>query len=325
MRVLVTGGTGYLGAAIVRTLHARGHHPVVFARHASDARLPGTPYDGDIRDRSSLRRALDRIDAVIHTAALVSLWRPDPREFDAVNVAGLANVLDAAREARVSRIVYTSSFLALPPAGETRPIEGNDYQRTKVAALALARNAAGAGEPVVILFPGVVYGPGAETEGNLVGRMIRDHLQGRLPGLIGADRRWSYSFVDDVAAAHVEAVVRPNARGEYVVGGENAPQMRVFEIVRELSNRPLPRRVPFLIAEAIGAFEERKARWYRRAPLLTRGTVKIFRHDWTLDSARSIQELNYAVTPLEKGLAHAYRSLGPVLARGMTDLRRHTR
>lgn len=314
MRVLVTGGTGYLGAAIVRALHARGHHPVVFARRASASRLPGTPYDGDIRDRRALRLALDRIDAVIHTAALVSLWRPDPREFDAVNVEGLVNVLDAARAAGVWRIVYTSTFLALPPTGATRPLEENDYQRTKVAALDVARRAAAAGAPLVILFPGVVYGPGVDTEGNLVGRMIRDHLRGTLPGLIGADREWSYTFVDDVAAAHVAAATRAEVRGEYVTGGVNAPQMRVFEILRELSGRRLPRRIPFRVAEAIGALDERRARWLGHAPRLTRGTVKIFRHDWTLDSTRSIKELSYAITPLEKGLQEVYRALGPDLA-----------
>lgn len=314
MRVLVTGGTGYLGAAIVRMLHARGHQPIVFARRASRAQLPGTPYDGDVRDPLSLRRALERVDAVIHAAALVSLWRPDPREFDAVNVDGLVNVLDAARTAGVERIVYTSSFLALPPAGHRDPLEGNDYQRTKVAALDVARRAAAAGDPIVILFPGVVYGPGVDTEGNLIGRMIRDHLRGTLPGVIGADRRWSYAFVDDVAAAHVEAATRPGVRGEYVAGGENASQMRVFEIVRDLSGRRLPRRIPFRVAEAIGSFEERRARWFGRPPLLTRGTVKIFRHDWTLNSARSIQELSYAVTPLEEGLPLVYRSMGLDLA-----------
>jgi nucleoside-diphosphate-sugar epimerase len=120
--------------------------------------------------------------------------------------------------------------------------------------------------------------------------------------------------VDDVASAHVEAATRPWAQGEYVVGGENASQMRVFEIVRDLAGRQLPRRMPFFLAEWIGSFEERKARWSGRPPLLTRGTVQIFRHDWTLDSARSLQELNYAVTPLEKGLKRVYRSLGPVLA-----------
>ncbi|HJR59774.1 MAG TPA: NAD-dependent epimerase/dehydratase family protein, partial [Vicinamibacterales bacterium] len=224
------------------------------------------------------------------------------REFDDVNVGGVRNVLDDARERGIRRIVYTSSFLALPPAGKSRPLEANDYQRTKVRALEEVRAAAGAGLPVVTLFPGVVYGPGAETEGNLVSRLIRDHLQGRLPGLIGADRRWSYTYVDDLASAHVEAVERAGALGEYVVGGENAPQMRVFEIVRDLTGRPLPRRLPFAAATAAAFVDEARARWFGRPPLVTRGIVQIFRYDWPLNSERSARELNYAITPLDAGV-----------------------
>src|SRR5438477_313723 len=82
------------------------------------------------------------------------------------------------------------------------PLDANDYQRTKVAADRLANAAVAAGAPLVRVYPGVVYGPGSLTEGNLVGRLIDDHLRSRLPGLIGPEHRWSYSFVDDVAAGH---------------------------------------------------------------------------------------------------------------------------
>lgn len=310
MRVLVTGGTGYLGAAIVRALHARGHVPVVFARRAASAALPGIAIEGDVRDRRALLVAASRADAIVHTAALVSIWRPDPREFDAVNVGGLANVLDVARAQAVRRIVYTSSFMALPPAGAGAPLEANDYQRTKVRALETARAAAAAGDPVVITLPGVVYGPGPETEGNLVARLVRDHLRGRLPGLVGADRPWSFAYVDDVAAAHVEAVERAGARGEYVLGGENAPQMRTFEILRDLTGRPLPRRLPLAAAHAAGAAYELRARWLGRPPLLTRGAVRIFAGDWSLDSARSVAELSYRVRPLREGLQLLLDALG---------------
>jgi len=310
MRVLVTGGTGYLGASIVRALRARGHAPVVFARHASSAGLPGMTHDGDVRDLPSIRRAAAEAEAIVHAAALVSVWRPVAREFDDVNVGGLLNVLDVARERGIPRVVYTSSFLALPPAGESRPLEANDYQRTKVRALEEARAAAAAGLPIVTLFPGVVYGPGPETEGNLVNRLIRDHLQRRLPGLIGADRRWSYTYVDDLAAAHVEAVERPGAQGEYVVGGENVPQMRLFEIVREVTGRQLPRRLPFALATAAAFVEEARARWSGRVPLLTRGIVQIFRYDWPLNSERSVTELNYAITPLYQGVRRVLDGAG---------------
>lgn len=307
MRVLVTGGTGYLGAAIVRALAAGGDEPLVFARRATASGLPGTLIDADVRDRDAVRRGVRAADAVIHAAALVSVWRPRSLDFDEINVDGLRNVLDAARDAGPRHVVYTSSFLALPPRGRSVPLEANDYQRTKVRALVTAR-AASARQPLTILFPGVVYGPGVLTEGNLVGRLIADHLAGRLPGLIGADRRWSYAYVDDVASAHVTAVRRAMT-GEFPLGGENAPQMRVFELVREHRGTPLPRRIPFAAATAAGLVEELRARLSGRPPLLTRGVVEIFRCDWSIDSARSLDKLNYHVTALSDGVQRTLASI----------------
>ena len=303
MRVLVTGGSGYLGAAIVRALHARGHVPVVFARGATAARLPGVAFDGDVRDRQALVVAADGVEAVIHAAALVSIWRPDPREFDDINVEGLQNVIDVAAVRGVRRMVYVSSFMALPPAGERHPIQANDYQRTKVKALWIARTAVSRGAPIVITFPGVVYGPGAATEGNLVGRLVRDHLHGRLPGIVGAGKQWSFAYVDDVARAHVAAVERPDVRGEFVLGGENAPQRRIFEIVHQRTGRRMPRQIPWLLAAAAAAGYEIVAKWTDRPPLLTRGAVKIFRYDWSLNSSRSVAELSHRVRPLAEGLS----------------------
>jgi dihydroflavonol-4-reductase len=308
MRVLVTGGTGYLGAAIVRALHARQHVPVAFARRATAAALPGVAFDGDVRDRQALVTAVDGVDAIVHAAALVSIWRPDPREFDAVNVEGLQNVIDVAAAHGVGRIVYISSFMALPPAGARHPIQANDYQRTKVTALGVARAAVSAGAPIVITFPGVVYGPGAATEGNLVGRLVRDHLHGSLPGIVGARNGWSFAHVDDVADTHVSAVERSGLRGEFVVGGENAPQRRIFELVRHWTGRPLPRQIPWPMAAAAAAGYEIVARWTGRPPLLTRGAVNIFRYDWSLNSARSVAELNHRIRPLEEGLSTVFEA-----------------
>jgi nucleoside-diphosphate-sugar epimerase len=302
MRVVVTGGTGYLGSAIVQALARGGDTPVVFARRASAARLPGEAIDGDVRDRAAVRRAVQGADAVCHAAALVSVWRAQPAEFDDVNVEGLRTVLGVCRELRTPRIVHTSSFLALPPAGRDAPLAGNDYQRTKARAHEVAREAAEAGLPVISLVPGVIYGPGADTEGNLIGRLIRDHLAGTLPGIIGAGREWSYAYIDDVAEAHVRAIVSGRVGQLYPLGGENVPQMRVFEIVRKLTGRRLPRRIPYAVAWAAALFEEARARLTGRAPLLTRGVVSIFRHEWSMDSARSLAELSYRVTPLEEGV-----------------------
>jgi nucleoside-diphosphate-sugar epimerase len=317
MKVLVTGGTGYVGRAIVRALVRQDHACVVFARAASGSGLPGRLIDGDVRDRAALDRAAEGVDAICHAAALVSIWRARRADFDEVNVGGLENALDVCHARGLARLVYTSSFLALPPTDGTMRGATNDYQRTKVAGLALARAAAARGVPIVSMVPGVIYGPGTATEGNLVGRLVHDHLAGRLPGIVGADKVWSFAYVDDVAAAHVAALTSGDTGREYVLGGDNAPQMQLFEILRRLRGTALPRRIPFGLASALGYVEERRAGLFGRPPLLTRGTVEIFRHDWPLDSTESIQTLGYAVTPLGQGLP---RLLGPECSTRPNDL-----
>jgi len=309
MKVLVTGGTGYLGRAVVSALAARGHDLVVFARSASRSGLPGTTIDGDIRDRAALERAAAGCDAISHSAALVSIWRRRHEDFDDVNVGGLRNVLAVAGALGTPRVLYTSSFVAIPPKGRTEPLVANDYQRTKVAADRLADEAVRGGAPLVRVYPGVVYGPGSFTEGNLVGRLIADHLAHKLPGLVGPENRWSYAYVDDVAAGHCAALEHGRVGGRYALGGENAPQRRVFEIVQRLTGRRPPLRIPFPVADLLGAAEEMRVTLFGGTPLITRGAVDIFRHDWSLDSAEAVRELGYTITPLEDGVARTVSAI----------------
>ncbi len=305
----MTGGTGYLGRASVAAFQARGHALVIFARSATRSGLPGTLVDGDVRDRAALERAAAGCDAIVHSAALVSIWRRRSADFDEVNVGGLRNVLSVAAALNVPRILYTSSFVAIPPRGRSTPLEANDYQRTKVAADRLADSAVAGGSPLVRVYPGVVYGPGSFTEGNLVGRLIADHLHRRLPGLVGPEHPWSYAYVHDVAAGHCAALERGRIGGRYMLGGENAPQSRVFEIVQQETGRRPPPRIPFPIATALGAAEELRVRMFGGAPLITRGAVDIFKHDWSLDSSESVRELGYTMTPLADGVKSTIQSI----------------
>jgi NAD+-dependent farnesol dehydrogenase len=307
--VLLTGGTGYLGLAIARALTARGHAVVVYARSASRAGGPGSPFDGDVRDRASLERAAAGCDAIVHAAALVSIWRRRRQDFDDVNVGGLRNVIDVAAALRVPRLLYTSSFLALAPRDRPEPIEANDYQRTKLAADRLADRAVADGAPLARVYPGVVYGPGSMTEGNLLGRLIADHLRRRLPGLIGPENPWSFAFVDDVADGHCAALERASAGQRYALGGENATPRRAFEIVQQITGRRPPARIPFPVANALGAIEEWRASIVGGTPLVTRGAIEIFRHDWSLDSADAVRDLGYRTTPLAEGIRRTLASL----------------
>ena len=309
MKVLVTGGTGYLGQAVVKVLHAAHHDIVLYGRTARSSGLPGTAVDGDVRDGARLLAAASGCEAILHSAALVATWKPRSRDFDEINVGGLLHVLDAARRLGIARVLYTSSFLALPPAGMDASPRWNDYQRTKAAADRLAESAVTRGAPLVRLYPGVIYGPGAATEGNLVGRMVADHLNGRLPGLIGASRIWSFSYVDDVAAAH-EAALRVGVPGRrYLLGGEDAPQMRVFDIVQAITGRRRPRRIPDWVAAPAAFLDELKASWFGLTPLLTTGTLEILMRDWPLGHALAADELGYRVTPLEDGVGRMVRAI----------------
>jgi farnesol dehydrogenase len=309
MKILVTGATGFLGRAVVSALAARGHAVVAFARTASASPLSCAKVDGDIRDEGAVLAAADGCDAICHLAALVSVWRRRRADFDEVNIGGLRSVLKVAARLGIGRIVYTSSFLALPPGGSAEPVTWNDYQRTKVLADRVAAEAVERGAPLIRVYPGVIYGPGPLGESNLVGHMIADHLAGRLPGLVGANRRWSYAFVDDVAEGHLAALERGRLGERYVLGGDNAPQMRVFEILRGLTGARLPRRIPFVAALAFAALEQSRASLTGRAPLVTIGTARILNRDWALSSDLARRELGLRITPLDAGLPRAVTAI----------------
>ncbi|MDQ3070046.1 MAG: NAD-dependent epimerase/dehydratase family protein [Acidobacteriota bacterium] len=308
MRILVTGGTGYLGRAIVSALLRRGHEPIVFARRPG-AVEGARAVAGDVTDAAGLARAARDADAICHSAALVSVWQRDASRFDAVNVGGLRHAIAAAMAAGHDRFACTSSFLALPPQGSQTPIRANDYQRTKAAADAVAAEAAGRGFPIVRLYPGVVYGPGEYRDGNLVGRLVRDQITGRLPAIVGGSRIWSFSWIDDVAAAHVAALERAPGAARFMLGGENRPQRDLFALVRASTGARLPRDVPPSLVRVLGATDLLRARLTGRDPQVTPATVAIFEHDWPLDSTPATRELDYRITPLAEGVARLLASL----------------
>jgi NAD+-dependent farnesol dehydrogenase len=315
VRVLVTGATGFLGKTVARRLAEGGHELRLLAREGSklDGLPPGEVTRGDVTDLESLRRAADGCGAVVHMAALVKTWVPDPAQFDAVNVGGLRHVLEAARQAG-ARLVYTSSFIALGPAGPTPADESlvhpgdryrNDYERTKALADGLARAAAAAGQDVVLLYPGVIYGPGEQTAGNLVVKMLLDHARGKTPGILGpGDRLWSYAYVEDVADGHLAALERGAKGQRYLLGGENVDMNGFYAALREVAGLAPPRRhLPYAVGAALGRLLYAWAELTGHPPEFTHREVAIFREHWAYSSARAERELGYHPRPLRDGLA----------------------
>lgn len=315
-KVLVSGVTGFLGGRVAVALASAGHVVRGFVR--DPARWTGRPggaeiATGDVTDAEAFRRAAEGCDAIVHAAALVKVWLRDPSGFDRVNVGGFSNALEASRSSG-AKLVYVSSFFALGPTDGTtfdeqtpHPPLGpfNDYERTKHAADRLAREAAGAGLPVVRLYPGVIYGPGAMTEGNHVVATLLQHARGKLPGMLGpGDRRWCFAFVDDVAEGVVAATERAAPGSAYLLGGDNRTLTELFAIfAAETGIAPPRRHIPYGVAAAIGRLQRLGAEWFGMAPQLTEREVAIYRHEWAYRSERAIRELGYRARPLEEGVA----------------------
>ena len=334
MKILLTGATGFLGRVLTRHLVEGGveggvegsaggerHDVALLARPTSDRR--GFPegvewVTGDVTDRASLVAAFRGRDAVVHAAALVKILAPAD-DFDRVNVAGLDHVLAAAEEAGVERLLYVSSFMAFGPtenlpggtADETTPPADRDwinhYERTKTLADRRARRAIAEGVPLSVVYPGVIYGPGALTEGNILVRHLLDLAAKKLPGLLGSPERvWNYVFVEDVARGIASTLERA-APGEpgwrYVLGGENVRQGDLYDHVREVGGIRVPRRrIPDWLATGTGFAARELARLTGGTPALTPDLVEIYRHDWALDSTRAADELGWRGRRFRDGL-----------------------
>jgi farnesol dehydrogenase len=318
VKVLLTGGTGFLGRRIAAELAPRHELRLLVRPGSSRERFPaGVEFAaGDVTDRASLERALDGCDAVVHAAALVKILAP-PEQFDRINVGGLANVLAAAEEnGNVERVVHVSSFMALGPTergtggelDESASVEDrtwiNDYERTKALADRRARQAIEGGAPLVVVYPGVIYGPGEMTEGNIVVRHILDLVHKRLPALLGRpERRWNYVHVEDVARGVALALERAEPGTRYVLGGENVRQDRFYELVGRATGAKMPSmRMPDAVAKMSGAAMKAWARLTGGTPKLTPDLVEVYRHDWAYRSDRAKTELGYTWRPLEQGL-----------------------
>lgn len=322
MKVLVTGGTGFLGRRIVSELAPRHAVRLLVRPTASRERFPaGVEFAaGDVTDRASLDQAFAGCDAVVHAAALVKILAPG-EQFDRVNVGGINNVLQAAEAAdTIGKVVYVSSFIALGPTemGEAGPggvldesaevrdrAWINHYERTKALADRRARQAIAEGAPVNVVYPGVIYGPGEMTEGNIVVRHILDLVHRRLPVLIGSPaRRWNYVHVDDVARGVALALEQGAPGARYVLGGDNVTLGEFYGWVERLTGVPVPKhRVPDGVAKAAGAVQKAWAQLRGTTPQLTPDLVEIYRHDWAYSSKRAETELGYTWRRLEDGLA----------------------
>ena len=323
MRVFVTGATGFVGAALVRELAARGVHVSALMRSSAKANeLSGSPIrlvQGDMLDLHALEQGMEGCDAVFHLAAMAGVWSKDPGAFDRVNVEGTRNVLDAALNSGVRRIVLTSTGGVMGPSpgrgiavNETtnlKPVLASAYERSKVAAENLALSYQQKGMDVVVVNPTRIYGPGPLNESNSVAKLADQFRRGTwriIPG--NGESIGNYVYLDDVVQGHILAMEKGISGERYILGGENASYNQLFDLLRELTGKrqaliPLPLPVMMLFA----GWESGMAQLFGKKPLIVPEFVRKLSQDWPMSSEKAQTTLGYQITPLRQGMS---RTLG---------------
>lgn len=316
MKVFITGATGYIGANLALKLAKAGHTVHALVRSPDKATLLDHPnitlFKGDILDNTSIKEAIHSCEAVFHLAAYARVWAETPATYFEINVEGTKNILKAALEAGVRKMVYTSTAGVIGPSygqpsseDTTRIVDFfSAYEGSKLMSENWVLHYLQQGLDTVIVYPPRVYGPGVMSDSNAVSKLIEQYINGKWKLMPGDGMRTGcYAYIDDITDGHIKALERGTPGERYILGGENVDYHRLFELIRKHSgvNKKLYN-VPMPLMLAFGQSQILKYRLTGTPPLLTPSWVKKYLYDWSLSSEKAIKDLAYTITPLDDGI-----------------------
>lgn len=290
---------------VVQADLARG--PVTLPRHADLV-------TGDLRDPSSLEKAVAGCDVVFHVAADYRLWVRDPEQMYKANVEGTRAILNAARKNGVRRVVYTSSVATMgftssgAPADENSPVSLEKmigpYKRSKFMAEQLAIEAVREGIDVVIVNPTTPVGE-RDLKPTPTGRIIVDFLKKKFPAYV--DTGLNLVDVRQCALGHIAALEKGRSGERYILGGENLTLKQILDKLAAITGLPSPKlRVPYVLALATGVVDELYTGRVRgREPRATIDAVRMGRKKMFVSSAKAERELGWKCVPVDAALRRA--------------------
>lgn len=316
---MVTGGCGFIGQHLVRLLRDRGETVRVLDRDPIDLGEDVEVLRGSILDPDRVAQATKGVDRVFHLAANPNLWSARKSEFGRTNTEGTRIVLEAALRAEVERFVYTSTesiLRGLAPRAEDDQSPSDErisaslsdmpgpYCRSKFLAEELAREAAEAGLPVVIVNPTLPIGPGDRLL-TPPSRMLLGYLSGEFPAYL--DSAFNMIDVRDAAQGHILAAEQGRIGERYILGGENLRLSELLAILSELTGRPMPRwRVPYWLAYASACLEEAFCTFVtKRPPTAPLTGVRLARAPMTFDNTKAVRDLGLTARPIRHSLHDA--------------------
>src|SRR5690242_11368690 len=318
MLAFVTGATGFVGSHVARALAAQGADLRLLVRSGSDLRniqeLQAERVMGDLRDAASLKKAVTGCDVVFHVAADYRLWVRDPDEMYRSNVEGTKAILEAARESKVRRMVYTSSVATMGfqsnghLANEESPVSLANmigpYKRSKYMAEELAIRAGKSGMDVVVVNPTTPVGE-RDIKPTPTGRIVVDFLKKKFPAYV--DTGLNLVDVTECARGHVAALEKGRSGERYILGGENLTLKQILDKLGAITGLPSPSvKVPYVLALATGVCDEVVTGWIRgREPRATIDAVRMGRKKMFVSSVKAERELGWQIVPVDDALRRA--------------------
>ncbi|MBA3530752.1 MAG: NAD-dependent epimerase/dehydratase family protein [Ardenticatenales bacterium] len=328
MRYFLTGATGFIGGYLAKLLRQEGHEVVALVRTPSKAKalaeLGITLHEGDITDKESLRAPMSGADGIFHLAAWykVGANAKEKALAEEINVQGTRNVLEMMKELTIPKGIYTSTLAIFSDTEGRVPDESyrydgskgflSEYDRTKwMAHYEVALPMVRAGLPLVILQPGVVYGP---DDPSSIGSTLRDYLQGKVPA-IPKSASFCWSHVEDIARAHLQAMEKGQPGETYIIAGEVATLERTLKLAQQITGKPAPRLLlPKGLTRGLASFLDVVGSVLPLPSAYTAEGLRAASATYLGDNARAKRELGYNPRSLETGLRetlqHEMKQLG---------------
>ena len=310
MKSLVTGANGFVGSAVARCLLEAGHEVRCLVRAGSDqSNLKGLPVEiseGDLRDVASLKRAVTDCENLFHVAADYRLWVPDPETMYEINVKGTQELILAASEADVSRIIYTSSVATLGinlngnPADENTPSSLNNmtghYKRSKFLAEQVVQHLTDKHKlPLVIVNPSTPVGP-RDVKPTPTGQIVLDTLCGRMPAYMSTGL--NVAHVDDIAQGHLLAYMHGKTGERYILGGENLHLIQILQAIDEIIGKKIKRmNIPMGMMLPVAWVMEKVAIATNTQPRASVDSIRMAEKKMFFSSEKAIRDLGYKYRP----------------------------
>jgi nucleoside-diphosphate-sugar epimerase len=314
MKYFVTGATGFVGGVLAKKLREQGHDVHAIVRDPAKAKDLGEAgvnvFQGDVTDKESMREPMRGVDGVYHVAGWYKIGVKDKSDGQRVNIQGTRNVLELMQELKIPKGVYTSSLVVNSDTRGEMKDENyhysgqhlSEYDRTKAVAHQVAKEFIAKGLPLVIVMPGVIYGPG---DASILHTNIQDFLKQNLP-MLPSQTTVCWGYVDDIVQGHILAMEKGKPGESYIIAGEPYKVVDAFKLASEITGKPAPGVVSYKVMKALSVIVKPFDNFL--PPTYTsEGLREIAGPTYLGDNSKAKRELGYNPRPFREGWAETLR------------------